>query len=481
MSHIDYLTDGTQIVNLATNANNAFAQISGSYKQKITELDPLGRYPLVWEEWALNWSATVDDQRGDLHVILMNFKRQAKQWANRLWRDPPVWRVTKTPTEDQPRYSFVHDLQIPELSPQFYEPGQRTKRVLIRVLRDGVWRGDDPAASVLAGGDGSTWIGSPQVAVYDYQVGLNTNALTIAPNAGGFSGDAESLVKLKLDYGVFSPIEDQNLIIGRKSGTLAELDPFNSQFNPIDAALIPDPPILPILVLDPNIAGGSRIDVANGVPGVAEVGVQWPINNMVAYQGNYLAYAQVRVVTNTGLILQFAQGFGIGADYVGIDKVDISNMTSAMSWRYAFLGLASLPAYGSIPRGITQAGSYNIRLTIFIPQGSSIQIGKLFLVPVDEGVFSVRNIQAAGGTTGLLINGDLPVTYPIIASNGNITSLPVDPNGRYLTAAFDRYTRLYFFKSGPPTLGYDAAYYGLSATLIQPFVIPRLKALRNSS
>ena len=480
MAQIDLLTNGTITVDLASNLTNAFAQISGTYKQQIIELDQLGRYPLVWEEWSLNWSAIDDEQRGEIPQQLLVLKRLAKQWSDRLWRDPPVWRVLQTPAEGAPRYAFVFDLQIPELSPEFYEPSQQTKRVLIRVLREGTFRLSDPAVSVLSGGDGSTWISMAGQTVFDYQAGANTNYLTLAPTAAGEDVDAEMLLRLDLDYGAFDAVQDSNIIISRKSGTLAELAPFNSQFNAVDATIFADPPVFPLPVVDANIAGGTRVDMQNNSGSEKNYYLQWILPDLVAYTGSYLVYAQVNMINNSDLIMEFLQGFGIGlidSSYTGLDPVNISDLTPALSWRWVFLGLATVPVYGAIPRGVTPAADYRIRLKITVPNTGSIQFGRLFMAPVDEGIFSVRNIDAGGGTSGLLVNGDLLRSYPINGS-GEITSLPVNPNGRYLTAAFERYTRYYFFKSGQPDLGYDASYYGLSDTEIQPRVIGRVKALR---
>lgn len=450
MAYTDTITDGTDTVNLGSTATGTFNDRL-SYKQQIPEKNALGDYPLVTEQWLVNWNDTSDDSRGGTHAKLLRLKRKAQKWANKDYREGPVWRVLRSSTENQNKYAVVTNIHIPELDPNTYGPETGFRITPITVTREGVWRTIQPGSTLR------TLVSGTNVYNYNYHSATNyVNWVTITPGEGAneLPGDADALLKISVTACMNSYF-DRLVIAKRTADTLAELNGFIPYFNPADISYSSPTHSTSI---DSLVAGGQRLDISNATGSEQTYTVAWDYDPEY-YQGEFLMVVPIKM--------------GSTSDYAWLapihNKID-TGMTSLVEgdevyvppysyspnfYRTIVIGPVSLPHTGMLPPSETflypYPADYLIGFTVRLPNGMSCQIRQWWLVPIDEGVQEIRNIKKYGESfDGLLtVDGVHRLAHTVIYPDPDpeyIMPRPLQPSGRYLTADHQKYTRLYFFE-----------------------------------
>lgn len=469
MALADILTDGTDEVNLAT-ATRGFAD-TYTYRQQVARKNALGEYPDVTERWQPNWHATDDDERGTVHAKLMRLQRKAQKWYSGDFREGPVWRETQTPTERMRRYAVVTDLEIPELDPYFYGPSEAFRNVTMTVTREGAWRLVSPIEAWRELVSSET--------VYDYNESGTVNWITFDPGGGSnqLPGDADALVKLTIDVGTYDYESDNQVTIAKRTAdTEAELNGFVPHFNPNEIDNTNASPSFPV---DATCPTGYRMDVANSTGTEKTWYFEWGYDPDY-YQGEYLMIVPIKMVGASDYmwISALHDDASFGANRIQYEEVYVPAGFNSV-YQKVFVARITLPHQGYLPASETFPPVYYTGFFLRMPDGVSCQIRNWWLVPINEGLFSVRGIGNDFGSFPtspiMIIDGSLQKTYlqQIAAS--------VEPGGRYLTADHQKYTRFYFYKSYEYDDGsdnkIDAIKEGKTSMTVTADVIPRVKAL----
>lgn len=479
MALTDILTDGTDSISFA-NAFDGFTD-KYSYKQQLVEKNALGEYPEVTERMQMNWNAEDDEARGVQHATLMRLKRKANKWGDKDYREGPVWRELRSNSEAAPKYMVVTNVHIVELDAEFYGPDGTSKGVVMEITREGAPRLISPEASALY------WLSKT---LYDYNVGEDNNWITISlpvdpeipiigfPTYDLIPGDADAILKFKLD------IEDdvsqayrkhnQITIAKRTAATYEGLDGFKTHLNPVDI-LSGDLTPGVSLVTDATVPGGKMLRIDNDTP-LYEVNINvfWRTDG-AGYEGNFAMIIPINTVAANDYC-HITPMYGLNSDWVYGQELyvpagyHLDGFSNPLYQKF-YAGMLSLPHHADVTTTDVWIG-FKIRM----PPSSNFNVRGVWLIPLDEGVFTLRDIShptTLPEPTVLIVDGEKKQS---IAQYGTTSTYPRSPEvgGRYLTADHQKYTRFYFFKSyWDYDKGIDAIYPGLLNYEASIDVIPR--------
>ncbi len=236
-------------------------------------------------------------------------------------------------------------------------------------------------------------------------------------------------------------------------------------------------------MVDSNSPGGNHVRI-NVTTGTHEVPVTWDITSPEYYTGQYLTFVELKIIS-AGSVCQMSLLHGVSGARVATPFEDITSLPTGQ-WLRLPLGRISMPSGGELPPGESLAGDYKVEFSIGCNATTDVRVRRLRLMPIDEGVMTIRGLSNPSGATDdtdeLIIDGHLNHAY--MKSNGNVVNAPINYSVPIPTLGPQALTRFYYHTWYTYTSGgvdYMSPYDGLVSVDGTLKMIGRVSALKGNN
>ncbi|MBK8990165.1 MAG: hypothetical protein IPM39_29560 [Chloroflexi bacterium] len=374
-----------------------------------------GDYNDVTDAISLNWAATTDNVRDATLQNLVRLGHQARAYERDRRITNPVWLEARTPTETNSRYALLRSIDIPQLDSWHWGPA-RGVNLALTITREGAWRAQSPSVTPL------NITSMVSGTIYNHAYGLTSNYLDVLGSSA--LGDAYALPVFQVSH---TNRQDFCTIALRSRLTQAELGGFRPHFHAVnfgDATY---------LVADAGATGGQKWERAVSGTGSMTNHVALPVG-LSYYTGSYLVFA---VAKATAALTSLQIGHSIQTTFAenANQPVTVPVTTSFMP---LYLGRITMPPSGSVP-GLSDPAAYYLNLQLAWSGSATFSLRNIYIVPVDEGVFTITD-----PTADFVADSVLERTWNRSSGNAYLDIAPI-VRGRYLRLRAGWVTRVMFF------------------------------------
>lgn len=431
------ITDGTVSVNLY-DPSTLYLSRRGWSPGVAVENAAGDDYEDVEEVINCEWMQTTDDTRDATLHNLNYLAAKARNNERQRKLTDPVYFSLNTPSESNVRYGVIKDINVPKLDAWHYGPSQPLKLAIV-VRRDGAWRRDSPLTTP------QSYPSLMSQTIYNRSDGSAANYLDVA--AADVKGDAFALPVVQVSS--LSAQQEMFIMALRSRVSASEVTNFEPHFNTNDFGdgtyLVSDSPYGK--KWERSVVGTATMDNYTALPAGFDV-----------YSGTFLLYAVVKAST-AAVTLQIGHSVSTGFGPNASPVIPVPLTTNYMP---LYMGRITLPPPGRMP-GVSNPTNYYFNLRCDFTGSAVFSMRNFYLVPVDDGIFSVGNAQ-----THFCMDSILERSWPV-SSTGKYIEKIIYPKGRYLRLKPAYNHRLMFFynrgDAGGGVNPADSADINLRATL----------------
>ncbi|MBK8987389.1 MAG: hypothetical protein IPM39_15150 [Chloroflexi bacterium] len=367
----------------------------------------------VWEDVEETAVVSLLDEDDDtVYSKLMHLAQRAEDVQSPEHRDhlnPANWVIAQaqTPGELMARWALVKQIRVEKLDPAHYRANGRLA-LEVKFVREGLWRGDDPALSPIELVPYSTHAVATKLTI------VNDGYLGSTP----VDGDAPPLLNLDIRpyvdawIAVHAGVSDAGFTPYLWGDALAGAINISSLPAPFNSAA--------------QLPGGKC--VALGSSGQ----IFWTLP-LASYYGYYTAYA-LFLSNADGAVVRFQHGWSGSYQYGSL----VAPSASTVHWGIHRLGAFRIPKSGNAVRGVLPSTTYVAGIN-YVKESGSLYLGGMFLVPdsgrppqVIRGYGSgysnpITRVDAGVGQVYWTGSTGIPALVPAAVSFGPFQSLNPTP------------------------------------------------------
>lgn len=413
------ITDGTTTVDLYD--TTALHLSRDGWKPAVAAENAAGDgYEDVTEVIKCEWGQTTDNTRDATIQAINRLAARATENTRRRKITEPVYLWVGTPSETNKRYAIIKNIYSPELDPGHWGPDQPITLTLL-INREGDWRYLAPNTSPQS----STSLVSGTIT--NQSAGATVNYLDVA--AARVLGDA--LAAPILQVTALTALQKNMLIAVRSRPVLADVTAFNPHFNAVDFG------DTTYIAADAAAPGGRKWSRTTVGAATMTNYVALPAGLSV-YAGSFIVYAVVQANT-ANMSLQVGHSTATAFAKNATPATAVPATTNHMP---LYLGRITLPPSGAIP-GVNNPANYYLNFKVTWTGGGTFSMRNVYIVPVDDGVFSLDNPDLA------FFVDSLRERAWNVDNSGSPTNAYMDaaptPRGRYLRLKPNQNHRIMFF------------------------------------